>query len=170
MLLDYQDWNIIEVIQKGLPLVTKPYAFIGAQIGLSESEVISRIEQLQKANIIKRFGIVVRHRQLGYQANGMVVWDIPDDQVTEIGKKLKAFEFVTLCYRRPRKLPEWRYNLFCMIHGQDRENVKEKVSLIIEQYGFQNIPHEILFSRRCFKQCGAMYVQRKTVVLDVVNG
>ncbi|MEY3219401.1 MAG: Heme d1 biosynthesis protein NirD / Heme d1 biosynthesis protein NirL [Pseudomonadota bacterium] len=170
MLLDYRDWNIIEAIQKGLPLVTKPYAFIGAQIGLSESEVISRIEQLQKANIIKRFGIVVRHRQLGYRSNGMVVWDIPDDQVTEIGKKIKNFEFVTLCYRRPRKLPDWRYNLFCMIHGQDRENVKEKVALIIEQCRFQHLHYEILFSRRCFKQCGAMYIQRNMVALDAVNG
>ena len=170
MLLDHRDWNIIEIIQSGIPLISKPYASIGAKIGLSENEVIQRITQLQDNGIIKRFGIVVRHRKLGYQANAMVVWNVPDDLVSSVGKQLKDFEFVTLCYRRPRKLPDWRYNLFCMIHGQDRENVKEKVSLIIEQYGFQNIPHEILFSRRCFKQCGAMYVQRKTVALDVVNG
>lgn len=170
MLLDHRDWNIIEIIQSGLPLVSKPYASIGAKIGLSESEVIQRITQLQNSGIIKRFGIVVRHRKLGYQANAMVVWDIPDEQVSNVGKQLKEFEFVTLCYRRPRKLPEWRYNLFCMIHGQDRQNVKEKVALIVEQCGFQHFEHEILFSRRCFKQCGAQYVQRKAVALDVING
>lgn len=170
MLLDHRDWNIIEIIQSGLPLVSKPYAFIGSKVGLSESEVIQRITQLQESGIIKRFGIVVRHRKLGYQANAMVVWDIPDDQVSNVGKQLKEFEFVTLCYRRPRKLPDWRYNLFCMIHGQDRQNVKEKVAFIVEQCQFQHFEHEILFSRRCFKQCGAQYVQRKNVVLDVVNG
>jgi len=170
MFLDHRDWNIIEIIQSGIPLITKPYALIGAQIGLSEHEVICRIEQLQNSGIIKRFGIVVRHRKLGYQANAMVVWDIPDNLVSNVANKLKEFEFVTLCYRRPRKLPEWRYNLFCMIHGQDRQNVKEKVALIVEQCGFQDFEHEILFSRRCFKQCGAQYVQRKAVALDVVNG
>jgi len=170
MLLDHRDWNIIEIIQSGIPLISKPYASIGAKIGLSENEVIQRITQLQDNGIIKRFGIVVRHRKLGYQANAMVVWDVPDEQVAKVANKLKEFEFVTLCYRRPRKLPDWRYNLFCMIHGQDRQNVKEKIALIIEQCQFQHLEHEILFSRRCFKQCGAQYVQRKAIALDVANG
>jgi len=170
MLLDHRDWNIIEIIQSGIPLISKPYASIGAKIGLSESEVIQRITQLQDNGIIKRFGIVVRHRKLGYQANAMVVWNVPDNLVSTVGKQLKEFEFVTLCYRRPRKLPDWRYNLFCMIHGQDRQNVKEKIALIIEQCQFQHFEHEILFSRRCFKQCGAQYVQRKAIALDVANG
>ena len=82
MLLDHRDWNIIEIIQSGIPLVSKPYASIGAKVGLSESEVIQRITQLQDNGIIKRFGIVVRHRKLGYQANAMVVWDVPDDLVS----------------------------------------------------------------------------------------
>jgi DNA-binding Lrp family transcriptional regulator len=101
---------------------------------------------------MKRFGVVVRHRKLGYRANGMVVWDIPDARVTEIGHCIGQYSFVTLCYQRPRRLPEWPYNLFSMIHGQDRDAVIEQVEFIVRQCGLRDINHEILFSNRCFKQ------------------
>jgi DNA-binding Lrp family transcriptional regulator len=87
----------------------------------------------------------------------MVVWDVPDDEVAELGRCLSGFEFVTLCYRRPRHLPQWSYNLFCMIHGRDREAVLEKFNLMIESCGLEDIPKAVLFSRRRFKQRGALY-------------
>ncbi len=92
-------------------MVSHPFATIGAQLGMSEDEVLHRITQFQEAGIIKRLGVVVRHRELGYRANAMVVWDIPDDEVAEVGRCLSNFEFVTLCYRRPRRPPQWSYNL-----------------------------------------------------------
>lgn len=156
----FQDQQLIEIIQEGMPLVARPYAAIGQQIGLSESEVIHRIQQLKATGKIKRFGIVVRHRKLGYRANAMVVWDIPDEQVAEMGQRFSQFNFVTLCYRRPRHLPDWRYNLFCMIHGHDRATVLTKLQYMIDTCGLEDIPHHILFSRRCFKQRGANYRRR----------
>ena len=87
----------------------------------------------------------------------MVVWDVPDNEVAELGRCLSGFEFVTLCYRRPRHLPQWPYNLFCMIHGQDREEVMEKFRLIISSCGLEDTPKAVLFSRRRFKQRGAIY-------------
>lgn len=149
--------KLIEAIQEGVPLVPRPYLAIGERIGLSENEVISGIQHLLEKGIMKRFGTVVRHRQLGYRANAMVVWDIPDDQVSQFGHRVKQFEFVTLCYRRPRQLPHWPYNLFCMIHGQERETVLQKLHTMIKDCQLQQIPHQILFSRRCFKQRGARY-------------
>jgi DNA-binding Lrp family transcriptional regulator len=143
---------LIEIISKGLPLVSHPYAAIAEQLGSSEAEVIDGIQRIMMRGDLKRFGVVVRHRQLGYRANGMVVWDIPDDRVKEVGHCLGQYSFVTLCYQRPRRLPDWRYNLFSMIHGQDRDAVAEQVELVVEQCGLQGIDHQILFSRRCFKQ------------------
>jgi DNA-binding Lrp family transcriptional regulator len=152
---------LIEAISKGLPLVSRPYALIAEQIGSSEKEVMAGIQRIVQRGDIKRFGVVVRHRKLGYRANGMVVWDIPDNRVTELGRCIGRYSFVTLCYQRPRRLPEWRYNLFCMIHGHDRSAVIEQVNFMVEQCGLQEITHEILFSGRCFKQRGANYARQQ---------
>lgn len=149
--------KLIEAIQAGLPLVPRPYLAIGEHIGLSENEVILGIQHLLDKGIIKRFGTVVRHRQLGYRANAMIVWDIPDEHVAQFGQRVKQFDFVTLCYRRPRQLPHWPYNLFCMIHGQEREAVLQQLQIMINDCQLQQTPHQILFSRRCFKQRGARY-------------
>ncbi|RKZ54179.1 MAG: AsnC family protein [Candidatus Parabeggiatoa sp. nov. 3] len=149
--------RLIEAIQKGLPLVSRPYAAIGKRIGMSETEVITRLSHLIENGTIKRLGVVVRHRQLGYNANAMVVWDIPDEQVTPLGKRLGQIECVTLCYHRARHLPDWPYNLYCMIHGKDRQKVLDKLEGIIQQCDLTDRPHQVLFSRHCFKQRGAIY-------------
>lgn len=155
--LDERDRALVGVIQKGLPLVSHPFAEIGRRIGMSEHEVLLRLDKLNLAGAVKRFGVVVRHRELGYRANAMVVWDVPETRVGDIGRCVGRYPFVTLCYRRPRRLPHWPYNLFTMIHGQSREAVVDKVNLIVVQCDLRDIPHEVLFSRRRFKQCGARY-------------
>ncbi len=149
---------LIAVIEQGLPLVPRPYADIALQIGCSEQEVIDGLQALKSRGDIKRFGVVVRHRKLGYRANGMVVWDVPDDEVKTLGHCMGQYSFVTLCYRRPRQLPEWGYNLFTMVHGRNQQEVEEKTQLLVEQCGLGDIKHEILFSSRCFKQRGARYI------------
>jgi DNA-binding Lrp family transcriptional regulator len=153
-----RDAELIAVLQEGLPLVARPYAAIGARIGMSEDDVRARLCELQAEGTIKRFGVVVRHHELGYRSNAMVVWDAPDERVTALGQRLAALEFVTLCYRRARQLPAWPYNLYCMIHGRDRASVQAKITEAIAACGLQGLPHEVLFSRRRFKQCGARYV------------
>lgn len=155
--LSSRDMELIQVVQYGFPMHRHPYAEIGKRINMDESEVITRLQKLQDAGVIKRLGVVVRHRKLGYRANAMVVWDIPDEQVTEAGNNLSQFEFVTLCYRRPRQLPQWSYNLFSMIHGSDRDEVTKNIEKLAEQCNLQDINYEILFSKRCFKQRGAIY-------------
>jgi DNA-binding Lrp family transcriptional regulator len=157
MVLSETDRRLIGAIQEGLPLVAHPYAAVGAHLGLHEAEVLRRLERLLEAGVIKRLGVVVRHRALGYRANAMVVWDIPDPEVQHIGERLAAEECVTLCYQRPRRLPEWPYNLFCMIHGRERAAVLQRLALIIQAHGLDGVAHSVLFSSRSFKQCGARY-------------
>ena len=159
---DALDLDLLAAIQPGLPLVSRPYAEIGVQLGMSEAEVIARIDRLKTLGVIKRFGVVVRHHELGYRANAMVVWDVPDEEVDYLGHCLGKFEFVTLCYRRARHLPDWRYNLYCMIHGRDRGAVNEQLAFLIERCGLREIRHEVLFSHRRFKQCGAVYATAGT--------
>jgi len=155
--LDARDLALISIIQRGLPLCSRPYAELGAQIGMSETEVMQRLLRMQEQDYIKRMGVVVRHHELGYRANAMVVWDVPDTQVNELGHCLGRFEFITLCYQRPRRLPDWPYNLFCMIHGQDRDEVLRYIDFVIKRCALHDIRHEVLFSKRRFKQRGAHY-------------
>jgi DNA-binding Lrp family transcriptional regulator len=149
--------DLIEAIQAGLPLVSRPYREIGARLGMSEQAVIGRLRGMIEAGIIKRLGVVVRHHELGYRANAMVVWDIPDERVDRIGRQLGDIDCVTLCYQRPRRLPDWPYNLFCMVHGQDRDDVCACIDRLVEALGLGDIRHAVLFSGRRFKQRGARY-------------
>ena len=110
-----------------------------------------------RAGAIKRFGVVVRHHELGYRANAMCVWDIPDDKVDSIGQNIARKPPVTLCYRRPRRLPDWPYNLFCMIHGKERSVVITQIEKIVEELKLHHLPRSVLFSGRRFKQRGAYY-------------
>ena len=126
-------------------------------ISFPENEVLERLRMLQDSGVIKRMGVIVRHHELGYRANAMLVWDVPDAEVAALGQCLGRFDFVTLCYRRPRRPPEWPYNLFCMIHGRDRDEVMQNVAMLVEHCGLQHLGHKVLFSRRRFKQRGAVY-------------
>ena len=155
--LDNIDKRLLAAIEAGLPLSPAPFAEIGARVGLSEADVIARLKVLCDGGIIKRFGVVVRHRELGYVANAMVVWDVPDAEIAEIGSRMAKFDFVTLCYQRPRRLPDWPYNLFCMVHGRERDHVLEQVEMLARKCGLENTPRDALFSKRRFKQRGAHY-------------
>jgi len=163
ILWDEQDQALITIIQSGLPITATPYADVGEALGMDESEVLSRLQRLNDSNVIKRLGVVVRHHELGYRSNGMIVWNIPDDAVAELGVCMGQFDFVTLCYRRPRRLPEWPYNLFTMIHGQDRDDVLKNVQFLIKSCNLDEIDHEVLFSTRRFKQRGAIYHKTKVI-------
>lgn len=152
--------DLIAAIQDGLPLVARPYAAIAARVGTSEAHVRARIRTLLENGTIKRLGVVVRHHELGYRANAMVVWGVADEHVDRLGARMARFDFVTLCYRRAPDLPAWPYNLYCMIHGRDRTAVLKRVAQVVDACGLQHAPYTVLFSRRRFKQCGARYVSR----------
>lgn len=162
--------SIIHAIQDGLALTPRPFADIAEMLGTDEDTVIDTVRDLQAHGIIKRFGVVVRHHELGFRANAMVVWDIPDASVFVTARALAGDPAVTLCYRRPRRLPKWPYNLFCMIHGQDRRSVLEKVSALRRAAGIQALPYRVLFSRRRFKQRGARYATPANATKACANG
>lgn len=159
--LSADDRRLVRLIEHGIPITARPYAEIAEQLGMSEPQVVARIQALIHNGAIKRYGVVVRHHELGYKANGMVVWDIPDEVVSETGRCIGQYDCVTLSYHRPRCLPDWPYNLFTMVHGQNREQVIAQVNMIVQQCHLQDIDHIILFSTRRFKQRGAQYSSAK---------
>jgi len=146
-------------LEQGLPLVPDPWTEVARQCGLGRDEVMERVRRWQEDGMIKRLGLVVRHRRLGLTANAMVVWELPESDIDVIARGLAAEPAVTLCYRRVPRPPRWPYNLFCMIHGARREAVLEQLGTIIRRHGLESIPHSVLFSHHAYRQCGGRYSQ-----------
>jgi DNA-binding Lrp family transcriptional regulator len=153
-LLDSIDRQIIVATQSGLPRVPRPYHAVAAQLGVAAEEVMRRMQRMLETGIIRRIGAVPNHYALGYQANGMSVWDVPDERVRELGTKIGALDCVSHCYHRPRHLPAWPYNLFAMVHGRDRDEVEAKVRTIADLLGTADRGHTVLYSTRILKKTG----------------
>ena len=155
--LEAADYALAAALEGGITLSPQPYAVLATRLGSNEEAILLRLQGLLKLGVIRRFGVVVRHRELGYDANAMVVWDVPDDIVSDVGRQLASQSAVTLCYRRPRYLPYWRFNLFSMLHGQNRAAVLAEIERMRESLGLQHIVCQPLFAHRRFNQCGARY-------------
>ncbi len=155
--MDDLDYGLLALLQQGLPICSRPYAQLGQKLSMSEAEVMARIARLQQSGVIKRFAVIVNHRMLGYRANAMIVWNVPDRLVETLGRQISQVEFVSLCYQRPRQAGVWPYNLYCMIHGKDREKVLQQLEQLKTDCRLQDYDCQVLFSKRCFKQRGAFY-------------
>ena len=152
--IDPIDRRIIAATQSGLPLTARPYQAVAGTLGLTESEVMTRFSRLKALGIVRRIAAVPNHYKLGYRANGMSVWDVADDRVAELGRQVGALDFVTHCYRRPRHLPDWPYNLFAMVHGRTREEAAGRVEEIATLLGTACRGHDLLYSTRILKKTG----------------
>lgn len=152
--IDPIDRRLIAASQAGLPLSPRPYDEIGQRIGLTASEVMERLRRLLDRGVIRRIGAVPNHYALGYRANGMSVWDLPDDRIAALGPRVGALPFVSHCYRRPRQPPLWPYNLFAMVHGRSKAEVEEKVAAIARLLGPDDRGHAVLYSTRILKKTG----------------
>jgi DNA-binding Lrp family transcriptional regulator len=152
--LDYLDRALIRATQAGLPLAPRPYHALAESLDTTPEEVMTRLQRMQAAGVIRRIGAVPNHYRLGYRANGMSVWDVPDEAVAEAGRLLAASGLVSHCYERPRVPPLWPYNLFAMVHGRSREAVEEKVARLRELLGERVRAMEVLYSTRILKKTG----------------
>ena len=152
--LDDIDRAIVAATQGGLPRVAEPYAAVAEEVGIAEAEVLARLNRMLETGVIRRVGVVPNHYKLGYTANGMSVWNVPDERISELGQKVGALPNVSHCYHRPRHLPDWPYNLFAMVHGHNREEVEAQVAEIAELLGEDDLGHEVLYSTRILKKTG----------------
>ncbi len=152
--LNALDQQLVRATQAGLPLVPHPYAQIAEQLGVPEATVIERLQALLDGGVIRRIGAVPNHYAIGYAANGMSVWDVADEHVDRLGELVGALPEVTHCYRRPRHLPDWPYNLFAMLHGATREEVQAQARHIAALLEPHCRASDLLFSTRILKKTG----------------
>ena len=151
--LDALDRAIVAATQGGLPLVRRPFAAVAEEVGATEADVIERFGRMQERGVVRRIAAVPNHYALGLRANGMTVWDVPDDAIGRLGPQVGALSFVTHCYRRPRR-EGWHYNLFAMVHGKNRAEVEAQVAQIERILGAHARAHDVLYSTRILKKTG----------------
>jgi DNA-binding Lrp family transcriptional regulator len=148
------DAAIVRATQAGLPLVPEPWRAVAEAAGVTQAQLFARLAAMLADGRIRRIGAVPNHYALGYTANGMSVWDVADDAVDALGARVGALAFVTHCYRRPRRLPQWRYNLFAMVHGKSRAETDAHVEEIRALLGPALRAHDVLYSTRILKKTG----------------
>lgn len=155
-ILQEGDAEIVQALMRGLPLEPEPYGALARGLGRGETDVRARIAALASAGIIARFGVIVRHRALGWRSNAMVVWDMPSDAITKAGPALAAQPGVTLCYERTPVEGVWPYRLYCMVHARSRAEALARLDAAADLPELRGVPHLALFSTHCFKQTGAL--------------
>ncbi|MBD3347125.1 MAG: Lrp/AsnC family transcriptional regulator [Chitinivibrionales bacterium] len=146
------DKKILALLQKGFPICENPYQKLAEEAGITENELLEKIEGWKQEGLIRKIGAFVNHRISGYTANGMAVFDMPKDKVREIASRMAGRDSVSHCYERPR-LPRWPYRLYAMIHGKSRDEVETEVRDIVRQEDITD--YRILFSTRELKKTGS---------------
>jgi len=151
---DDLDRRLILATQAGLPLVPRPFEQLARELGSSPAEIMGRLQRMLDSGVIRRIGAVPNHYAIGYNANGMTVWDVVDERIEACGEAVGALDFVTHCYRRPRHLPDWPYNLFAMVHGRSRDEVETRRDVIRRLLGDACRSDDVLYSSRILKKTG----------------
>ncbi|MGD8842752.1 MAG: Lrp/AsnC family transcriptional regulator [Gammaproteobacteria bacterium] len=151
---DAFDRRLLAATQAGLPLCADPWAELAQRLDSNPALVLDRLRKMLAAGAIRRIGAVPNHYRLGLRGNGMSVWDVPDDMAASLGERIGQLDCVSHCYLRPRHAGVWPYNLFAMLHGRDRERVRDKARQIEHLLGRHCRGHDILFSSAVLKKTG----------------
>ncbi len=154
MRLTSQDKKIIQLLQEDLPDTITPYKTIASRLGISENQLLAKIARYRKNGILRRLGAVVRHQEVGYTHNMLVVWEVSEHLLAATGNHMSAHPEITHCYERAT-LPEWPYNLFTMVHGTSRKACEDFVERMSREAGIDN--YQILKSLKELKKTSMKY-------------
>ena len=149
-----QDKDFIRELQKNMDIIDEPFVNAAKNLGLTENEVFEKMKHYEDIGVMRRFAAILRHRQIGFTANGMIVWKVDDDKISEVGSKLGSFPQVSHCYERPT-YPDWPYNVFSMIHCKTQDEAYDVAKTIQDQIHVDD--YNILFSTREFKKTRVEY-------------
>ena len=149
-----RDREIIRETQKDLDLSARPFEAPARRLGMDEDGMFAALRHYQEIGVMRRFAGILRHRDAGFVANGMIVWKVPEDRIEEVGATLGAFPQVSHCYQRPT-YDDWPYNVFSMIHCKTREEADAMVGQIRDQIKVDE--YRVLFSLREFKKTRVEY-------------
>jgi DNA-binding Lrp family transcriptional regulator len=158
-----EDKNFIRELQKDMEIIDEPFVKAANNLGITENELFEKMKHYEDIGVMRRFAAILRHRQIGFTANGMIVWKVPEDRISEVGEKLGAFPQVSHCYERPT-YADWPYNVFSMIHCKTHDEAHEVAKTIQDQIKVPD--YDILFSSREFKKVRVEYFVEKSFTLE----
>jgi DNA-binding Lrp family transcriptional regulator len=147
--LSDRDKEFIRELQKDLNVIAEPFRELASNLRITTAELFAKAREYEEIAIMRRFAAILRHRDAGFVANGMVVWQVPEERIDEVGFKLAGFPQVSHCYRRPI-YPDWRFNLFSMVHARSLQAAEKMAEEMSETIGVKD--YQILFSSREFKK------------------
>ncbi len=160
-----EDRAFVRELQKDLPISDRPFLPAAQSLGMTEDMIFERLRHYEEIGVMRRFAAILRHRDAGFTANGMIVWKVPEGRVEEVGRMLGAFPQVSHCYQRP-VYPDWPYNVFSMIHCKSEDEAREMAGTIQGQIDVDE--YRILFSSREFKKTRVEYFVEHNFELDEI--
>lgn len=146
--------GIIKALQDSLEVCKRPFDDIAHRAGVSVDDLLAQIRQWQSAGTIRRFGAILRHHRAGYEANAMVVWNVPDNQIDDFAAIATGVKNVSHCYQRPR-FPGFEYNIYTMIHGKSRDDCEAAALGISRLSGIED--YQMLYTTAEFKKSSPVY-------------
>jgi DNA-binding Lrp family transcriptional regulator len=149
-----EEKNYIRELQKDLEIVERPFLKSAQKLGITEEQLLEKVKQYENIGVMRRFAAILRHREVGFTANGMIVWKVPDERIEEVGAKLGAFPQISHCYQRP-VYPDWPYSVFSMVHCKSIADAEDMAKQIQKQVNVDD--YKILFSSREFKKTRVEY-------------
>ena len=141
-------------MQESIPLAGDPFGPIARGCGYAPAELLALLNEWKRRGVLRRIGLIVRHREMGFAANGMCVWKVDPGRVEAAGRLLAGCPEVTHCYER-RTPPAFPYNLFAMVHAGTREEAEERFARVASAAGLQG--GRMLVSVREFKKSSPLF-------------
>ena len=151
--------RVIALAQEDISITKEPFLTIINKLGIDYDTFFKALNELKAGGYMRRFATILNHRKAGFNANAMVVWDIDDNIAEKMGEKLASFSAVSHCYLRP-KFPNWRYNIFSMVHGKTQEETDATVKEMEREVLFND--NRYLYSSREFKKIRVKYYTDET--------
>lgn len=154
MRLTKLDKKIIARLQGDLPLCPAPYAAVAEEAGITETELLQKIEAYLDSGILRRMGTILRHHQAGFTANAICAWKVPQGKIAEAGRVFATFPQTSHVYQRPT-YPDWPYSLFTMLHGRTDEELEMTAREMSASIGLTD--YVLLHSAHEFKKTSMNY-------------
>ena len=158
-----EDKDFIRELQKDMDIIDEPFVNAAKNLGITENELFEKMKYYEEIGVMRRFAAILRHRQVGFTANGMIVWKVPEGRILQVGETLGSFPQVSHCYERPT-YDDWPYNVFSMIHCKTHDEAYEVAKTIQDQIDVDE--YKILFSSREFKKTRVEYFVEHSFSLD----
>lgn len=153
-ILSELDKQIVKALQEEFPLCAEPYKILAARVGISEEEFLQRVQELINEKKIRKVGAVLRHREVGFNANALCAWHVPPENLDAVAQVMVSCAAVSHCYDRT-PAPNWNYNLYTMIHAKTRDECEKIIGELSNLAGVTNF--KVMYTKREWKKTGMKY-------------